>query len=167
MIDTFSGGGGTARGALLTGNIVLKYCVDHGVKECETLRLNFGNIVIEESITDFIQKRLGKQLLRIDILHISFPCQPHSPANTRRGQAKNDFENTIAGYTVGDLIQLCKPRLVTFEQTSGLFTHHYDRFLHLIGQITWAGYSARWKVFGADEQGNAHARQRLILYAAW
>jgi DNA (cytosine-5)-methyltransferase 1 len=46
------------------------------------------------------------------VLHFSFVCKPHSGAN-RGENPERDAEHIALGYTLSDIIKLCRPRVVT------------------------------------------------------
>ncbi|KAI7511968.1 hypothetical protein KC347_g2903 [Hortaea werneckii] len=173
--DICAGAGGVSTGAVQAG-LKLNFLLDHWRDACETLRLNFVRTghcrhdqVLHASIHDFctdqIARRLAHRLFQVDILHISFPCQPHSAVHTIEG--KDDDANIAAGYSVIPILQKCKPRIVTFEQTSGIVTHRGGyHFRALIHQLTSIGYSARWRIVNMAQYGNVQARKRLIIIAA-
>lgn len=94
-------------------------------------------------ITDFITSDIPCP--RVDILHISPPCQFWSPVHTREG--KNDEANIAALFVCLELTKKLRPRIVTLKQTFGL-THakHAPFFNSLIGSFTYLGYSIQWSV---------------------
>ncbi|KAI6897537.1 hypothetical protein KC318_g8957 [Hortaea werneckii] len=173
--DICAGAGGVSTGAVQAG-LKLNFLLDHCRDACETLKLSFvrtghchSNQILCADIHDFctgqIALGLANGLFRVEILHISFPCQPHSAVHTVPG--KDDDANIAAGYSVIPILQKCKPRIVTFEQTSGIVTHRGGyHFRALIHQLTVAGYSARWRIVNMAQYGNVQARKRLIIIAA-
>ncbi|KAK4569509.1 hypothetical protein LTR86_003272 [Recurvomyces mirabilis] len=162
--DIGSGGCGMASGAAQAG-LNIKFLLDHSEDECNTARLNFpGTKVLHMSIHDFCNAD-HKTFYGVDIVHVSFPCQPHSPAHTQPG--KNDEANIASGYSIRPLLEQCQPRGVTIEQTSGMITHNGAvHFRALIHQLTDVGYSARWRIVNCAEYGNVQPRKRLIILAA-
>lgn len=165
--DLCTGGGGTASGAWQAG-FKLNFLLDHWDVACNTLRENFKRAckhILLQSIFDFCTSDWEVDYVDVDVLHISFPCQPHSPLHTVEG--RNDSDNIATGYSVIPILQKCKPRIVTFEQTSGIVTHNGGfHFRALIRQITDSGYSLRWKICNLAEYGNVQPRKRLIIIAA-
>ncbi|KAK3057086.1 hypothetical protein LTR09_002124 [Extremus antarcticus] len=162
--DICTGAGGTARGAHQAG-LTLKFFLDHWDDACKTLDENWPDVdILHMDIFTFLTTTKHFDL-RVDILHISFPCQPHSPAHTVDG--KNDDANIAAAYSVIEILQKCRPRIVTFEQTSGIVTHnggyHFRALLH---QLTVMNYSVRSGIVHCDEYGNSQPRKRLIIIAA-
>lgn len=160
--DICAGAGGMARGAFRAG-LVPKFLLDHWKDACETLRLNFRCKVLETDIFTFCTSNFKD--VKVDVLHISFPCQPHSPVHTVPG--KNDEANIAAGYSAVPILQKCKPRIVTLEQTSGIITHRGGwHFRALVNQLTSMNYSVRWKIIDCSAYGNVQARKRLFIIAS-
>jgi DNA (cytosine-5)-methyltransferase 1 len=164
--DICAGAGGATTAAQRAGFIV-KFALDHAADPCATLRLNFPNATIrEEDIYNFCNRKSKDAHVRVDVLHISFPCQPYSIAHTQEG--KNDETNEAAGYSVIPLLQKCRPRIVTFEQSPNITKpKHRHSFEALIHQVTDIGYSVRWKVVNFADTGNAQSRNRLFIIASW
>lgn len=161
--DICTGAGGTARGAHQAG-LKLNFLLDHWDDAWTTLQLNFDAKILLKSVNQFCNQE-WHSWERVDILHISYPCQPHSPAHTRDG--KDDPDNIATGYSVGPIFERCRPRIVTFEQTSGIVTHNGGyHFRALIRQIIDQGYSLRSQICNLAEYGNAQPRKRLIIIAA-
>jgi len=165
--DICVGAGGAASGAHQAG-LAHNFLLDHWKPACETLRLNFKNMytnILFKDIFQFYTKKERGGYEKVDVMHISYPCQTHSPAYTIVG--KNHDRNSGALYSVGPLLEMCKPRIVTMEQTSGIVTHRGgNHFRALIRQITDAGYNVRWKIINMAEYGNVQPRKRLIIIAA-
>lgn len=166
--DLCTGAGGMASGARQAG-LRVNFLLDHWGPACETLRLNFKNAhtnILLQTIHDFCTNKWNAFYFeKVDVLHISFPCQPHSPVHTVEG--RNDNDNIATAYSVGEILEKCVPRIVTFEQTSGIVTHGGGtHFRSLIKQITDAGYSVRWKICNLADYGNVQPRKRLIIIAA-
>ncbi|KAM3479053.1 hypothetical protein MY5147_001917 [Beauveria neobassiana] len=88
-----------------------------------------------------------------------------SPAHTHDGP--NDVANTEALYTCRNLINQCRPRIITLEQTFGI-THakHINHFWALIRDFTDLGYSVRWSVIRLCTWGSPQDRKRLIMIAS-
>ncbi|KAI9693312.1 MAG: hypothetical protein M1822_005308 [Bathelium mastoideum] len=162
--DLFSGGGGASMSAQLAG---LQPClaVDQAFDCMITYRKNFPAVQIyTEELHDFLRKR-ASEWVGIEILHISPPCQPFSPAKTRDG--KNDDENIAAFFAVFSLLETIRPRIVTLEQTYGVLTRHGQIYFHaLLGMFSSRGYSVRTKVIHHADYGSEEGRMRLIILAA-
>jgi DNA (cytosine-5)-methyltransferase 1 len=161
---SFSGGGGDCEGAELAGcKVTLAW--DQDEKACITLELNHdGALVLQRSANQMCPADEGLINPLVDILHLSPPCQPWSPAHTVNG--KNDVENTLALFTPGMYLNKTRPRMCTIEQTFGLERRHHQYFAALINQIMSAGYNVRWTTVNFKDYGLASSRQRLIVFAA-
>ncbi|PIB01614.1 Modification methylase NgoMIV [Cercospora beticola] len=162
--DICAGGGGTSRGAELAG-LKLEYLVDNMPDACQTLRLNFGgDVVLEIDMTDFVQIDGS---YRVDVMHVSFPCQGHSRANRGLNPEKDAVNIALSYGTFGKLLQMCKPRLVTMEQVTGILSK--DDGQHLRSQIHTLianDYNVRWQSHVLRDYGNPQGRHRLIVIAS-
>lgn len=162
--DCFAGGGGALSGASQAG-LRLEFAVEYDEACNETLRLNFKDIKLYEmDIHEWLADPLIKH--RSDILHVSPPCQAFSPANTRGG--RNDAANIEALHTVPRIIEKIRPRILTLEQTLGLFLiPRHQRHLHkLVEGLTNRGYSVRWKLVHLPTWGLPQTRTRLIFISS-
>ncbi|KAL6797717.1 S-adenosyl-L-methionine-dependent methyltransferase [Trichoderma sp. SZMC 28013] len=140
FFDSFSGAGGVSRGAKGSG------------------------FKIQMSVDEFIRNTKDR-LMRVDVLHLSPPCQYFSPAHTR--ESVHDETNIFALFGCRELINKLRPRLVTLEQTFGITHERHHQYLRgLIGDYTQLGYSVRWKVVRLCTWGLAQDRKRLIILAA-
>lgn len=166
--DFCAGAGGMSRSAEQAG-LKHSFLLDHWEDACRTLRLNFPCArVLEQDIFAFCTGGNSASWMRVDVIHISFPCQTYSAAHTRPiGTCPNDDANEATGYSVGPILKLTRPRVVTFEQTEGLFSRHPDSFAALIEQLTAMNYNVRWRVLQCDRYGNVQPRKRLFVIASW
>lgn len=163
--DTCAGGGGTTAAAPMVG-FNTKFVVDHCQAACATQKRNFPSTEIYEmDLHDFLT-RIEDGEIGVDVIHISFPCQYYSPAHTQAG--RNDEANVATGFSIAEILRKSRPRIATFEQTSGLITHreHADTFSAVIAQITSQNFSVRWKIIKCNSLGAVQARRRLFLIAA-
>ncbi|PNY22688.1 Modification methylase HphIA [Tolypocladium capitatum] len=164
VFDAFSGAGGVSRGAQSAG-FKIQYAVDKSPDVWNTYRLNFPeSILCRMAIDEFIQTTQG-ELIRVDVLHLSPPCQYFSPAHTH--DSVHDDENIFALFGCNHLIKKTRPRIVTVEQTFGI-THgkHVQYLRALIGDFTQFGYSVRWKIVRLCTWGSPQDRRRLVVIAA-
>jgi len=100
-----------------------------------------GTIVFEEDVSDFITGR--REHPRIDVLHISAPCQFWSPARVNAGQ--HDEANRAALYSIPALVDKVRPRVFLMEQTFGLVSDEYSKYFNmLLHSITALGCSIQW-----------------------
>ena len=161
-------GGGTTRGAQQAG-LDVKYGVDR--EPGETWRHNFQTSGADyyhmELFTWNYSSEAHDLTLKVDILHISPPCQPYSPANTRGGM--NDESNTATLFAVGDCLKKALPRIVTIEETAGMLYmgRAQEYLIRLIQQITSLGFSVCWQLVVMADYGVPQNRKRLVIIAAW
>jgi DNA (cytosine-5)-methyltransferase 1 len=144
--DAFCGAGGATRGATMAGLRAL-WGFDHWEHACETWRANFPYATCyHEDAHGFVQfaKRFP-HLVKVDILHLSPPCQFFSPAHTINGC--DDEMNTASLFAVLDVIRVSKPRIVTLEQTFGIchprFRFYFNALVHM---FTAQDFSIRWAI---------------------
>jgi DNA (cytosine-5)-methyltransferase 1 len=85
-------------------------------------QLNFYNAkCIVAWAHDFVEISVGDES-KVDVLHLSPPCQVFSFAHTVDG--KDDEMNTATFFAVVELVKRTRPRVVTLENTSGLAVLH-------------------------------------------
>ncbi|TGZ82342.1 S-adenosyl-L-methionine-dependent methyltransferase [Ascodesmis nigricans] len=160
--DGFCGAGGVSRGAKDAG-LQISWGFDHDPKVITAYRGNFRNTMgYELDVYDFINIARENDM-SVDILHVSPPCQPHSPAHTTEG--KNDEINEAAGLGFGDVVDAVKPRIVMLEQTHGILRRQLW-FRSYVERFTSLGYSVRWGILPTMEFGVPQSRIRLIIFAA-
>lgn len=123
---------------------------DEWDKACDNWRKNFTNSrCYQLQAHEFVQvaqhadAKGYPDLMKVDILHLSPPCQYFSGAHTVNGP--NDMKNIASLYAVKEVIKVAKPRVVTLEQTSGLTMPRFKWFLNsLLQMFTSIGFSVRW-----------------------
>ena len=162
--DGFCGCGGVSRGATIAG-LRLEWAFDFEQPMCRSYEKNFPTTeVICTEAFDFATN--PDYNARVDVLHLSPPCQFFSPAHTVEGV--NDERNTAASLGILELVKKTKPRVVTLENTMGLQQKRHEKYLHgVINQFTTLGFSVRWKVVDLRDFGVPQSRKRLIMIAAW
>ncbi len=168
--DVCCGAGGASGGAELAG-LRLCWALDNWDSACRTYHLYFPHVrLYQKQIQDFIH--MLPESLKVDIMHLSLPCQPFSPAN-RHLNPKKDAEIIAANMEIGNCLDIARPRIATLEQTSGLMSmgyvgginsKHWDNIIKL---FTSRGYSVSWKIINFAELGLPQARKRLIIIASW
>ena len=165
--DICAGAGGMASGARQAG-LKVQFLLDNWDVACETLRLNFPRSkVLLKDLHDFCASSHHWSWEQIDVLHISYPCQPHSGLNRHDRDGGNNPANIATMFSTLPLLSRCKPRIVTFEQTSHIITkNNGDFFRSLINPLPALGYSVRWRVCNLADYENAQPRKRLIVIAA-
>nr|AAM27410.1 RIP defective [Neurospora tetrasperma] len=163
--DTFAGAGGASRGITDAG-VHLEFCVDNWEHAVASLNANFqgqDTTIYDIDMHNFIVDKEIRH--RVDILHLSPPCQVWSPAHTRPGQ--NDEKNLAILFSCTHLIEKIRPRLFTVEQTFGILHPRFDNFFQsLVHGFTDHGYSVRWKVVNFSHYGLPQPGRRLIMIGA-
>ena len=156
------------RGAQQAG-LYVEYGIDFA--KGETWKYNFqkaGADYHQMSLDSWVHIAQAYSLdLKVDIMHLSPPCQPYSLAHTRPG--RNDDMNKATLFGVGECIKKGKPRIVTLEETSGIITKgdSEEYFNRLIQQITSLGFSISWQLVNMQDYGVPQSRKRLVIIAAW
>ena len=160
--DCFCGAGGMSRGAINAG-LRIDWGFDFNLAACQTYAMNFfGTPVYNVAADQFAD---GDECIKVDICHLSPPCQFFSDAHTIQG--KDDDMNTASLFAIFNLLQKTKPRVVTLEQTSGLIRRHPLFFNAVINMFTSKGFSVRWRVRNCADYGLPQRRMRLFIIASW
>ena len=160
--DCFSGAGGMSRGAINAG-LRIKWAFDFNLTACETYARNFFATPVYNIAADEFANGGGDR--KVDIVHLSPPCQFFSDAHTIQG--KDDDMNTASLFAIFNLLEKTKPRVATLEQTSGLIRRHPIFFNSVINMFTSKGFSVRWRVMNCADFGLAQRRMRLFIIASW
>ena len=160
--DCFCGAGGMSRGAVTAG-LRIKWGFDFNLAACQTYAMNFFRTPIYNVWANQFSEAKGDY--KVDICHLSPPCQFFSDAHTIQG--KDDDMNTASLFAIFNLLDKAKPRIVTLEQTSGLIRRHSIFFNAVILMFTTRGFSLRWKVMNCADFGLPQRRMRLFIIASW
>lgn len=144
------------------------FLIDNCKVACETLRINHfgdgGAKIIHMDLQNFAIGGRRYVWEVVDILHISYPCTPHSWANTRGGPKDQAALDLIMSLSA--LLDRCKPRVVTLEQVNAITQRRNGAYFKLlVNQLTSKGYSVSWKVENFAKVGNPQARGRLMMAA--
>lgn len=162
--DCFCGVGGMSRGAVMAG-LRVKWGFDYNDNACYTYALNFVNaLVYHEQAYLFATLKANH---KVDICHMSTPCQYFSIAHNRVG--RNDEENLASFFAVGDLLRKTKCRVAVLEQVPGLVRRrrHEVYFHACVRQFAENGFSVRWRVLNCANFGLPQRRERLFMIASW
>ena len=163
--DGFCGCGGASRGAYGAG-LRIAWSFDQDPHAIATYHANFPHAQCEGIAANDFATILNEDY-KVDVLHLSPPCQIFSPAHTRPG--RNDESNGASFLATEELLKKTRPRIVTLEETFGL-TRTLDNlpwFNAMIQVLTKLGFSVRWKVFNLQDFGLPQPRKRLFLFASW
>ncbi|KAG8415460.1 hypothetical protein J3458_009306 [Metarhizium acridum] len=164
FFDAFSGAGGVSRGAQNAG-FKVTHAIDKSPDVWRTYSLNFPETKLYKWPVDRFIGQTDDSSIRVDVLHMSPPCQYFSPAHTK--PCAHDDDNILAQRSCPALVKKLRPRVITIEQTFGLtFDRHRQYFYSLIRGLTELGYSVRWKIVALCTWGLAQTRKRLIIIAA-
>lgn len=160
LADMFCGAGGVSYGARAAGMHVKLAC-DHSKDACDTYRHHFAGTELREvDIFEFLKETPAS--CRVDVLHLSPPCQFWSPAHTVPGV--NDEANIAALFACHNLLGLLKPRVFTLEQTYGILHPRFEYYFNaLIQGFTRHGYSVRWRIVNFVNFGLPSVRNRLLV----
>lgn len=163
--DGFCGAGGVSRGAKAAGLRVV-WGFDFDKAAIDSYSLNFYE-TLGWCCPAHVFITIIPDDVKVDVLHLSFPCQPFSPAHTRPGQ--NDEANEASFFSLEPILKRVKPRVVMVEETFGLLRSEYRMqwFRAMIQVFTKMGYSVRWKIFKLLELGLPGRRERLFVFASW
>ena len=164
--DVFCGGGGASCGAARAG-LMVRWGLDCDMDAIRTYQLNHNDAICECTLVEHFVKPMIYPPIRyqVDVLHLSPPCQPFSPAQTRKPENFEDIQAVIL--CVNELVKMVKPRVITMEETFGLLHEtNRDFFKSIVNSLVDQGYSVRWKIMNFVEYGVPQARRRLILIAA-
>jgi len=165
--DAFCGGGGATRGAVMAG-LRVKWGFDFWEHACANWQSNFpwANCY-KMAAHEFVELALRSdpELMKVDILHLSPPCQCFSPAHSIEG--RDDEMNTASLFAVASVIKVCRPRVVTLEQTFGIGFQQFGFYFNsLINMFTSLDFSVRWSFIPLAQWGLPARRQRLIIIAS-
>ncbi|KAK5949385.1 hypothetical protein OHC33_009558 [Knufia fluminis] len=164
LCDGFCGGGGVSSGAKQAG-VFIAIAFDHEGNKIATHQANFPDCQSMVIAAAEFLKIAQKEGWRVDILHLSPPCQPFSSANTTPNMEKNE-RNTVPLLACSDIIKALRPRVVTVEEAPGIVSRHHPWFYALLEQFTSLGFSLRWSNIKCSEFGVPQLRRRFIIIAA-
>ena len=163
--DSFCGAGGVSRGAKAAG-LRVSWGFDFNKAAIDSYRLNFHETMCWCCPADTFITAIPDDV-KVDVLHLSFPCQPFSPAHVHVGQ--HDESNEAAFFALEGVLEKVRPRVVMVEETFGLLRTVNRRpwFRAMVQVFTKTAYSVRWKILNLLEYGLSGRRQRLFLFASW
>ena len=162
--DAFCGAGGASHGAAMAG-LQVQWGFDSSLNAYKTYKSNFPHAALLLSAKEFVTEQ-GRDS-KVDILHLSPPCQAFSQANTTPNASKDKI-NIAASMMIGRILLKARPRIVTLEQTPGIMQYKKNQthFDEVIRQFTRFGFNIRWKIMKFAEYGLPQERERLIIIAS-
>ncbi|KAF8449940.1 S-adenosyl-L-methionine-dependent methyltransferase, partial [Terfezia claveryi] len=158
--DAFCGAGGMSRAAEMA-HFRVTWGVDCDEPAIQAYQMNFPAATPYHTHVDQLLRTLDGSIL-VDVLHISPPCQPYSPAHTVAG--KNDESNEAALFAITGLLEASRPRFATVEQTDGIL--HHEFLPALLSPFLDKGFSVAYRVLYGSEYGVPQLRKRLVVIAA-
>ncbi|KEF61271.1 uncharacterized protein A1O9_02836 [Exophiala aquamarina CBS 119918] len=170
MADAFCGAGGASQGAL-DATLRVTWAFDMNSDAMATYRGRFvprsgTECYLEECYSFLIRVMKHPKRYMVDILHLSPPCQPFSPANTVPNEEKNAI-NHATFTAVEDLVRYTRPRVVTLEESDALeWPSRRLWFNKLLSMFMGLGYSIKWAVCELSDYGVPQTRKRLIMIAS-
>ena len=167
-ISLFSGYEGFGLGLKMAGNnleVLLYVEIDDYATNIIKARQRDG-ILDPGPVHDDIKTLDGRKYRGIvDIIFGGFPCQPHSVAGNRAGEA--DERNLWPDFL--RCIRDVEPRLVFLENVPGINVSPGDgRPAYggtVVGQLSELGYCVEWDVVSAADAGAPHLRKRWWVAA--
>ena len=157
--DAFCGAGGVSIGAREAG-LHLAWALDKDGDAVDTYNENHGRFICGRiSAQVFLASSLANKYkaLKVDILHLSPPCQGFSRA--ARDRARNEAEDSECMTYVRGIVEQVKPRIVTFEEVRGILSRHHHLFQAMVQGLTITGYSVRWRVLESADYGVLQRRK--------
>ena len=156
-LSLFSGYGGFSLGLKLAGLDVRTVAYVEIDQYCQKLiqqRIKDG-VLDDGPIYPDIRSFSGSQCRGlVDIITAGFPCQPHSVAGKRRGEAdeRNLWPDTLR------VIRDVGPRWVVLENVPGILSNGYGGTV--VGELAEIGYDCVWDLVPAEAVGAPHLRWR-------
>ncbi len=161
--DAFCGAGGMSCAAQLAG-LRVAYGFDNNKHAMASYGLNHVDAVSYlANVEEFLA--IEDEDLKVDILHMSPPCQYFAPCHTCPG--KDDEKNSAVIFAIQQLLAKTKPRVVTMEETFGLVQGHPHYFNIVLRIFTDHGFSLRYRIVNLAEYGCPQGRRRVVIIAAW
>jgi len=160
------GTGGVSCGAVMAG-LQLQYSLDKAAHVRETWEYNLPEgTFIHNTARQFLRVNDTRKELKVDVLHLSPPCQTFSVAHTTVG--RNDAQNEAPMRLIARLIQKATPRIVTLEQSDAfLNSRNVDLLGATLYSFTKLGFSIKYKYMAFEKYGLPQSRHRLVIIAAW
>jgi DNA (cytosine-5)-methyltransferase 1 len=112
---------------------------------------------------EFVLMGKGNAYLKVDILHLSPPCQFFSPAHTVIG--RHDDHNSASMFACGEVLKMTQPRIFTLEETFGIMSPKFLPWFNAAVQMfTELNYSVRWKIVPLQEWVSGLYNRKIDIY---
>ncbi|KAF6232017.1 hypothetical protein HO173_009854 [Letharia columbiana] len=162
--DAFCGAGGMSIGARDAG-LRIEWAFDKDRDAINTYSLNHGNGTCKKmSAESFLESENAYGTSKVDILHLSPPCQGFTLAC--RGSPRNGERDNECMTYVGKIVGKVGPRIVTFEQVGAVLSKHREFFTTMVHDLTSIGYNVSWRIIQCVDFGLPQRRKRLFMIAS-
>jgi len=165
-ISLFSGYGGFTLGLRLAGVDTQTVCYVENDSYCQRLLVQrmADGFLDDAPLWDDVRTFDGRPWRGyVDIVTAGFPCQPHSVAGQRRGEAgeRNLWPDTLR------VIREVEPSYCLLENVPGLVHGNHPYAATVIADLSDIGYDAVWHLVPAASVGAPHLRWRwwCLAYA--
>ena len=156
----FSGIGGIDFAAEMAGFTTVGQCefADYPTK---VLEKHWPNVLRWRDVRDVTYESVrNRGIGEITLMSGGIPCQPHSVAGKR--QASADERDLWPEYR--RVISELRPKWILVENVPGLFSSENGRFFgNILRDLAALGYSVGWCVYGANDVGAPHKRDRVFI----
>jgi DNA (cytosine-5)-methyltransferase 1 len=179
VISLFSGTGGldlaaeTVRSepgsAVRDGKLEVRASVEWGREESQTLRQNFGGVVLEGDITQIsgshILDQAGLGSGDAVLLIGGPPCTPFSKSGfwlDYKRESRDPNASLLDEYV--RMVADARPEAFLLENVQGLtYKTHAEQFARLLNGLERLGYSTQWKLLNAADYGVPQLRKRVFV----
>ena len=156
IVSLFSGCGGMDLGFKLEGFEVL-WANDNDHWACETFKKNFGDHIVERSISDINHDEIPD----CDVILGGFPCQDFSMIWKRMGlQSKrgNLYRQFVR------IVTAKRPKMFIAENVKGLMSANKGKAIEqIIEDFSNAGYTVKPNLVNFADYGAPQLRQRVLI----
>ena len=161
-ISLFSGAGGLDLSARWTGRIKTVCYVETEQYPVSVLKSRIREGHLDDApIWDDVRTFNGRPWRGlVDIIHGGFPCQDIS--NAGKGAGIKDGTRSGLWFQFLRIINEVRPTFVFVENVAALRRRGLDIVL---GNLSEAGYDARWTDLRASDVGAPHRRERIFIFA--
>lgn len=167
MLSLFSGVGMIDLAASWAGIETVAMCEIERYPQ-KILKKLYPEVKIYDDIFKLTAERIRNDGIgKIDIIAGGFPCQPFSVAGNQKGEE----DKRHLWPEMCRLIREIKPKWVLGENVPGLMSitdvsgRKGGTFGNILKELAEMGYDAIWSVYGANEIGAPHKRERVFVLA--
>lgn len=165
MLSLFSGVGMIDLAAQWAGIETVAMCEIQPYPQ-QILKKRFPEAKIYDDIFKLSAEKLKNDgITKVDIISGGFPCQPFSVAGNREGEEDERY----LWPEMCRIIRELKPRWILGENVPGLLSiadvsgRRGGTFGSILKDLAQMGYDAIWSVYGANEVGAPHKRERVFI----